>query len=191
MDFRELVLKDRSYRRFKEDEAIPRERLVEWVDLARQCPCGGNQQALKYILVPDKPSCEKVFPSLKWAGALKDWVGPDEGERPAAYILVLLDKEIRKAPGCDQGIAAHTILLAATEAGYGGCMLGAIDRDALRATLNVPERFDILLVLALGRPSERIVLEPIGPEGKIDYYRDAEDVHHVPKRSLDEVIVEF
>jgi nitroreductase len=191
MSLRDLVLKNRSYRRFEESRAITREELLGLVDLARQCASGGNKQPLKYLLSHDSETNAKIFPSLKWAGALKDWDGPVEGERPSAYILILVDKEIASSPGCDHGIAAQTIHLGAVEAGLGGCMLGAIDRGALRADLAIPERYDISLALALGRPSETVVIDPVGPDGDTTYSRDANDVHHVPKRSLEQIVVGF
>ena len=124
-----------------------------------------------------------------WAGYLSDWSGPAEGERPAAYIVILGDTELRKTFGCDHGIAAQSIMLGATERGLGGCMIGSIDRDALRQVLDIPERYEILLILALGKPAETVVLEDVGPGGDIKYYRDEEDVHHVPKRTLGELII--
>ena len=120
---------------------------------------------------------------------MRSWSGPAEGERPSAYIVILGDTEIRKSFGCDHGIAAQSIMLGATERGLGGCMIGSIKRDALRETLEIPERYEIQLVLALGKPAETVVLEDVGPDGSIKYYRDEEDAHHVPKRSLDELIL--
>ena len=117
------------------------------------------------------------------------WSGPEEGERPSAYIVILGDTELRKGFGCDHGIAAQSIMLGATERGFGGCMIGSIDRPELRQVLDIPERYEILLVLALGKPAETVVLEDVGPDGDIKYYRDDEDVHHVPKRTLDELIL--
>jgi len=191
MPFRELVLKNRSYRRFHQNVAVSRARLLELVDLARQCPSAANAQPLKYLLLADPETNAKIFPSLRWAGALKDWPGPAEGERPAAYIIILLDTRIRSNAGCDHGIVAQTILLGATEAGLGGCMLGAIDRPKLKEDLAIPDHFDIALVVALGKPKETVVLEPLKAGNSTDYYRDAHGVHHVPKRSLEEVVVEF
>ena len=119
---------------------------------------------------------------------MKDWDGPAEGERPAAYIVILGDTEIAKGFGQNHGIAAQSITLGAAEKGYGGCMVGSIKRDQLRAILNLPERYEILLVVALGKPAEKVVTED-AVDGDVTYYRDAEDVHHVPKRTLDELIV--
>ena len=118
------------------------------------------------------------------------WSGPAEGERPSAYIVILGDTKLHKSFGCDHGIAAQSIMLGATERGLGGCMIGSIDRPRLRQVLGIPERYEILLVLALGKPAETVVLEDVGPDGDIKYYRDEEDVHHVPKRTLGELILQ-
>ena len=147
-------------------------------------------QPLKYILCAEPATNAKLFSYLRWAGALKEWDGPVEGERPAAYIIMLTDTEVRAQPGADHGIAAQTIMLAAMEKGIGGCMLGSIDRPKVKEMFAIPERYAITLVLALGVPGEKVVLEPLGPDGNTNYYRDAEDTHHVPKRALDQVVLQ-
>ncbi len=185
----DLVRRNRSFRRFDDRETISRETLRELVDLARLSASGANMQPLKYILSCAPQRDEKVFPCLAWAGYLKDWDGPAEGERPSAYIVILGDKEIRSSFGIDAGIAAQSILLGAVEKGLGGCMIGSITGDELRDALDIPERYQILLVIALGKPSETVVLQETGPDGDIKYWRDEQGVHHVPKRSLDEIIV--
>jgi len=186
---RDLILKNRSHRRFHQGTAIPRATLEELVDLARLSPSAGNMQPLKYILSCDATKNDRIFIHLAWAGYLKDWRCPPEGERPAAYIIVLGDKTISESFGCDHGIAAQSILLGATEKGLRGCVVGAIKQDALRAALNIPTVYEILLVIALGRPKETVVLENIGPSSDIRYWRDADGVHHVPKRPLADIIV--
>lgn len=187
--FRDLVIANRSYRRFAENQSIDTETLTSLVDLARLTPSAANLQPLKYILSNTPERNEAVFSTLGWAGYLPDWPGPVEGERPSAYIIVLCDTQISKQAGCDHGIAAQTILLGATELGLGGLMFGSIKRDQLRMQLEIDERYDILLVIALGKPIEEVVLEDVGPDGNIKYYRDDKAVHHVPKRSLEEVII--
>ena len=186
---KELILRNRSYRRFQQDVSIDADTLKELVDLARCSASGANRQPLKYILSCNPEKNEKIFPNLFWAAALKDWPGPGEGERPSAYIIILGDKEISQSAGVDHGIAAQSILLGAVEKGFGGCMMGAINRDGLRETLQIPERYEILLTIALGKPNEKVVLETVGDDGNTDYWRDNESVHHVPKRSLDELII--
>lgn len=186
----ELIRKNRSYRRFHQDVPVEIETLRALVNLARLSASGANLQPLKYILSSDPDTNERIFPHTRWAGYLEDWSGPVEGERPAAYVIILGDKTIRNSFGCDHGIAAQSIMLGAAERDLGGCILGALDRDGLRAALAIPERCEILLALALGKPKEDVVLEEAGPDGDIKYYRDEEGTHHVPKRSLDELILQ-
>ena len=187
---RELIIENRTRRRFHQEVAIELETLRELVDLARLSAFGANRQPLKYILSCDPQKNALIFPYLGWAGALKDWPGPSEGERPSAYIIILGDTEISQAFSCDHGIAAQSILLGAREKGLGGCMLGAVERDVLSKALSIPPRYEILLALALGKPKEKVVLETIGPDGDFNYWRDSDDVHHVPKRLLDDIIVD-
>ena len=185
---RDLVLKNRSYRRFYKDP-IDRKTLEELVDLARLSASGGNLQPLKYMLSCDEEKNYLIFPTLSWAGYLREWPGPSKEERPEGYIIILGDTSIIKHFGCDQGIAAQSILLGAVEKGLGGCIIGSIERDGLRKSLNIPERFEILLVIALGSPRERVALEAKKPEDSIKYWRDDKGVHHVPKRKLEDVII--
>jgi len=185
----ELVKGNRSYRRFHQEVAVSLETLKGLVNLARLSASAANLQPLKYLLSCDAEKNAAIFSCLAWAGYLKDWPGPAEGERPAAYIVILGDTEISKNFGCDHGIAAQTILLGARALDLGGCMLGSIQRDRLRELLRIPEKLDILLVIALGRPKETVVLEEVGERGSIKYWRDAQGVHHVPKRRLEDIIL--
>jgi nitroreductase len=146
----DLVRQNRSYRRFHEDVPVRIETLRALVNLARMSASGANKQPLKYILSSDRETNARIFPHTRWAGYLKDWDGPAEGERPAAYIVILGDTEISKSFGCDHGIAAQSIMLGAAERGLGGCIIGSIDKDRLRQTLDIPERYEILLVLTHG-----------------------------------------
>jgi nitroreductase len=186
---KELVTKSRTVRRFFQEMPVDMETLRELVDLARLSPSGSNLQPLKYYLSCEPEKNARIFPNLAWAGYLKDWPGPQEGERPAAYIIILGDSTINKTFGCDHGIAAQSIMLGAAEIGLGGCMIGSIKRAELAAALNIPPQYEILLVLALGQPKESVQVEPIGPDGSIRYWRDEQQVHHVPKRALDDLIL--
>lgn len=185
-----LIKKSRSYRRFYESHRLSKKILVELVELARFSPCMRNQQALKFILSYEREKNDLIFPALKWAGALKDWNGPTIGERPTAYIVLVSDSGISHDVGPDHGIAAQSILLGAVEKKLGGCMIGSIDRGLLRRNLHIPPYFNILLVVALGKPREKIVLEDVKKRGGTTYYRDKRGVHHVPKRRLEGLIVE-
>ena len=186
---RDLILKNRSYRRFCQEVAIELETLRELVDLARLSASAGNRQPLKYILSCDPEKNALIFPQLAWAAYLKDWSSPSEGERPSAYIIILGDTEVSQSFLCDHGIAAQSILLGATERGLGGCMIASVKVDGLRKALGIPPHYEIMLVLALGKPKEKVVIESVGADGDIKYWRDSNSVHHVPKRSLDEIII--
>ncbi len=190
MQLRYLVLRNRSYRRFYQEIPVDLETLKQLVDLARLSASGSNLQPLKYILACDPQKNAQVFPHLSWAGYIKDWPGPVEGERPSAYIIILGDKNISQTFGCDHGIAAQSILLGATEIGLGGCMIGSIRRKKLQQALEIPIHYEILLAIALGKPKERVKIEAVGPDGNIKYWRGDDDTHHVPKRSLKEIIVD-
>jgi nitroreductase len=190
MNIYDFVLKSRSFRRFREEHEINREILTELIQLARISASGANKQPLKYKLVHEKQECARVFPYTNWAGYLKNWPGPDEGERPSAYIIIVGDTGVSSSFGVDHGIVAQNILLGAVEAGLGGCMIGSIRKDGLRKEFNIPYKYEILLIVALGKPNEEVVIEEV-KENDIKYWRDDKGIHHVPKRSLDELIIEF
>lgn len=188
--FKDTVLKTRSYRRFYEDCEVSTETLRELVDLARLTASTVNSQALKYKLVNTKEENEKVFRNLAWAGLLKEWPGPEEGERPSAYIIIMCDLSLGCNKHFDDGITAQTILFGATEKGLGGCMFGSINRKNLAEDLSIdPEKYSIDLVIALGKPKETVKIVDLPENGSTAYYRDENGVHYVPKRSLDDIIV--
>lgn len=188
----ELVLRNRTYRRFYEEETVTAETLKELVNLARTVPSTANSQALKFALITSAEDKEKVFACLGWAGALPDWDGPEEGERPSAYILVLCDQKIAKNKPIDDGIVSQTIMLGACEKGLGGCIFGNVKRKELAESLGInTEEFTIDLVIAIGKPKETVVITEVGADGSTTYYRDENQVHYVPKRSLDDLIVEL
>ena len=187
---KELILKNRSYRRFDQSEIVPMRLLRAMVEAARLSGSARNMQPLRYMLFNDSESCGKIFPTLAWAGYLKEWPGPEDGERPSAYLVQLGDLELTNDWWCDDGIAAQSMLLTAVEQGFGGCIIGSVQREKLRDTLNIPDRYKIIQVLALGKPAEEVVIEEI-VDGDIKYWRDKDDVHHVPKRGLEELIVTF
>jgi len=188
MNLKELVYKTRSYRRFEESHHIDIKTLEELIDLARMSASAANRQPLKYLLYNTSESCDRIFPYIAWAAYLKEWDGPARGERPSAYIIILGDKSITESFSVDHGIAAQSIMLGATEAGLGGCMIASIKREALRNDLKIPEKFDILLILALGKPAETILIDKI-KDNDVKYWRDKKNNHHVPKRPLDELII--
>jgi len=188
MTLKELVTLSRSYRRFNESHHVETATLESLIELARLSPTGANRQPLKFMYFNTPAYCDKIFPLLSWAGYLEDWAGPDKGEWPSAYIFILGDKTISESFAIDHGIAAQSIMLGAAEAGIGGCIIASINREGLRNEIEISDRFDILLVLALGKPVEKVVIEEI-KDNDVKYWRDKKKIHHVPKRSLNDLIV--
>jgi nitroreductase len=187
----DLIKQNRSCRRFYQNHAVTPETLKQLVDLARLSPSAANLQPLKYILCTTPEKNAQVFSCLGWAAYLKDWPGPEQGERPAGYIIMLGDRETSNLYiGHDCGISGQSILLGAREKGLAGCMFGSINRQQLRELLNIDIQLKILLVIAIGKPKEQVVIEPVGPDNNIRYWRDNQGVHHVPKRNLSDIIVD-
>lgn len=186
---KDIITKNRSYRRFDQNYKIDKQTLTELVDLARLSATGANLQPLKFFLSCDEQTNAAIFETLGWAGYLTDWPGPQDGERPSAYIVILGDTEIRKSFGCDYGIAAQSILLGAVEKELGGCMIATIKKQQLAQAIKLDSKFEILLVIALGKPAEQVVIETNTDDGSIKYWRDENNVHHVPKRKLEDLII--
>ncbi len=185
---KELIMKNRSYRRFDEKQRLKPEQLLKWIDLARYSASARNAQSLKYLVVTEATKCEMLFPLLAWAGYLKDWKGPQEGERPAAYLVMLNDLQITENYYCDHGIAAQSILLGAVEDGYGGCIVAAVNRNKLKQLFQLADHLEVVHVIALGKPVEQVVLDEMVDED-YKYWRDEHQVHHVPKRKLEDLII--
>jgi nitroreductase len=189
MTFKNLVLANRSYRRFDGTRRIDGATLRELVGLARTTGSAANRQPLKYVLSCSREGNALVYDTLAWATYLPEWKGPVESERPTGYIVLLLDTSITQGADVDAGIAAQTMLLGAVERGLGGCMFLSIRREELARRLGLPDTLAILLVIALGRPVEKVVLDDLEPGGSIKYWREPDGTHHVPKRRLDELIL--
>ena len=187
---KDLLKKSRSIRRFYEDDQVPEELILDWVDNVRYTRSTGNGQTLKFRSCTSEEDRNKIFPNLKWAGALPDWDGPEPGERPGAYVLIFDDLSLAKNRPVDAGICAQTIMLSAAEAGYGGCILASVDRTKVMENLGIDqEKYSLALVLALGRAKETVVIVPVKEDGSVKYYRDPDGIHYVPKRGLDEILV--
>lgn len=192
MDLKELVTKNRSYRGYDHSRAVTREELLDMVDCARFTASSVNKQPLKYFLAYEPEVVDTIQPLTKWGRALPDMELPHPGKEPTAFIVICLDKTIsenEKVFTRDLGIVAQTILLRATEMGLGGCMIGNFSRDEVRAAIRLADHLEPLLVVAIGKPDEDIVLTDLPSDGNTAYYRDASDTHYVPKRALKDLII--
>ena len=183
----DLLQKNRSYRGYDETYRISRATLEALIDCTRYTASSVNMQPLKYFVASEPETVSRIQPLTHWAGKLKELHLPHEGRRPTAFITVCQDFSISDSPTMfqrDIGIAAQTILLAATEKGLGGCMIGSFEKGALKELLQLPAQIEPMLVLAIGKPDEAVLLTEVGPDGSTDYYRDENDRHYVPKRAL-------
>lgn len=192
MEINNLIKKNRSYRRFDSSFALSDTQLAGLVELTRYTASARNMQPLRYLPVTGKQATDRIFPLLAWAGYLPDWPGPAENERPTAYLVVC--KESALADGhtlFDAGIATQTILLGAVEMGLGGCIIGAVNKSRLKEVTGLPDRYEILYVVALGKPTEEVVIDDLSDNGSIKYWRDEKQVHHVPKRKLNDLIIKI
>lgn len=193
MDMHELVLANRSYRNFNGSRPVTRESALKWIDNARLTMSSVNIQPIKYFVSTDAATNALIRPHTRWAGLLKDFNGPEGDCNPTCYIVVCVDGSVQNATverfAKDIGIVSQTIMLSATEDGFGGCMIGSFDRDELHELLKLPGECVIGLVLALGTPNEKIVLEPLQNGQPSAYYRDEKGVHHVPKRALEDILL--
>jgi len=185
----DLVTRNRSYRKFRFEKKVKLEQLTDLVALARLTPSSKNRQPLKYVLVTAEKDCRFVFQQLKWAWFLKDWAGPSLSEQPPAYIVVAVDKNLNEQADIDAGIVSQTMLLGATEMGLGGCIIRTVNRYELKKHFQLPDFYDIILVIALGYPDQAIQIEPVSEKGETAYYETPDGVHVVPKRALEDLII--
>jgi nitroreductase len=188
-EFKELVKSNRSCRRFDNTFALDTQTLTELVELSRYTASGANNQPLKYIISSSREQNDQIFSCLTWAAYLKEWKGPEPGEQPTGYIVILGDTTIAKNFWCDHGIAAQTMLLGARARGLAGCMFAAINIKKLKELLGIGDHLEVKLVIALGKPVEEACIDDVGDDGDIRYFRDENQIHHVPKRKLEDLIL--
>ena len=189
---KDLIVASRSYRSFDESVKISRDRLLDWIDHARLSPSSINLQMLKYRIVYTDTECALMLKNTRWAAKIKDQQIPPAGHAPVAYIVICADKQISPAADSflkDVGIAAQSMMLAAAESGFGGCMIGSFDVAATKSDLGLGEHLVPLLVLGLGKPDEEVRLTGPAADGSVTYYREG-GVHYVQKRPLEELVLE-
>lgn len=189
--FKDLVKKSRSYRGYDESYRFTKEELEDFVDCARYAPSSVNAQPFRYYLAWEKGEVDKIQKMTKWARALPELELPHPGKCPTGFIVICQDLKIGPSLARyqkDVGIVAQTILLAATEKGLGGCMIGNYGAETVQEGLSLDENLVPVLIVALGKPDEKVVITELEEGESTDYYRDLCDVHYVPKRKLRDII---
>ncbi|MBQ8141375.1 MAG: nitroreductase family protein [Clostridia bacterium] len=187
---RDTILKARSYRSFDSSVKIDEATLIEFIDDARISSATMNIQPLKYRIVNGGEELSAILSLSRFASSLGIKL-PPEGHEPTAFIVICHDDGVTPFKPIflkDVGICAEVIMLSAAEKGFGGCMIGSANPDAVSEALSLPENLTPQLLIALGKPDETVVLED-SADGEVKYYRDENNVHHVPKRRLEDVIV--
>lgn len=189
MNIKEIIERNRSIRRFDNNRRISPDEFSYLIGNATRVASAANLQNIRYVYSNSKKTNDEIYRCLNWAGYLADWDGPIPEERPSGYIIMLIRSSIEKYAHFDAGIAAQTITLSATEMGLGACLIASINKPLLNNILDIPEEdFSVLLCIALGKPVEEVVIEPV-IANKIQYWRDENNIHHVPKRNLEDVVI--
>ncbi|MDO4790366.1 MAG: nitroreductase family protein [Porphyromonas sp.] len=187
-DLKNLFRRNRSYRRFDESKKIDSTEIEKWIEAARYCASGRNLQPIKYIIVTDVEACNALTATVKWAGYLPEWDGPEEGERPTAYIAQLLDTSLTSTVRLDDGLQLSAITLSVVNDGYGCCIFQSYNAATISEILALPDEMKLISIVAVGKPVEEVVIKDIDPGECIKYYRDEKRRHVVPKRKLSELI---
>ncbi len=184
MDFIEIIRSRRTIRLFKQDP-VGEDVLFELVEAARLAPSASNGQPLEYVIVNDKGQVERVFEQLAWGAYVQPRRDPPAGRRPVAYIVVLIngERELGRFGVVDAAAAIENILLASWSKGIGSCWLASVNRERTVDILDIPAKYRIDSVVALGYPDETPLLEECAGDS-IEYYLDGDDRLHVPKRPL-------
>lgn len=189
---RDLVEANRSYRGYDESYRFTREQLLGYIDLTRYTASSVNAQPLKYHIAYEKDEVDLIQSMTKWARALPQMTLPHDNMHPTGFVIICQDKDISDNLARyqkDIGIVAQTILLAAVEEGLGGCMIGNFVPDEVKEKLDFADNLQPMLIIALGKPNEKIMIEEIENGDSIKYYRDENDVHYVPKRKLEDIMI--
>ena len=185
MSVYEAILSRRSIRRFQQ-KPINIELLRNFVNAARVAPSAANLQPLEYFIVTEEDLCSKIFETIGWAGYIKPTWKPSKNERPTAYIVILVKDINNKYYLRDVGLASENIVLASEEKHIGSCILCKIEKDKIQEILKIPDTLHVDSVIALGYKAEQVVVEDL--KDSVKYWRDENEVLHVPKRNLEDII---
>lgn len=186
--FSDLVKATRSFRNFDAEYCINGELLQSLIELCRYTPSTANKQSIKFAYACTKDVCSNIFENLAWAGYITENKPPYDGNVPTAYILLCYDTTIAPELEIDAGICAQTIVLGAMEKGIGACMLGSFNKEKIKEIFSLPEHIKPRLIIALGKPKESVEIVDI-KDSDVKYYRNGKEKNIVPKRTLDELLL--
>lgn len=148
MDVFEAVQERHSIRAYQET-AVPREKLEKILDAARLAPSARNVEPWHFIVVTDAEKRKALSKGL-FAKFLN--------EAPVVIVACGDYKASSDWYAVDVALAVESMILTATAEGLGTCCVGSFDEKHVKTLLKVPEKFEVLLLLAVGYPREKIDL---------------------------------
>ncbi len=187
MEFKELLKKRRTIRRFKQVQVFDKD-IRYMLEAARVAACAANVQKLRYIVARDKQLVKGIFDNTAWAGLVSPNRTPEWGKNaPLTFIVIIAPEETGNIMHVNAGAAVQSMQYAAADVGLGTCWIGAYKKDEVQKLLDLPEPQETIYLLAVGYPDEEPVQDDINLDESMKYYLDSEDVLHVPKFKIDAV----
>ena len=181
-----LLRRNRSYRGYDKACVVTMAQLRRIAEVCTKVPSGRNQQVLRFKLLTRDSGSEAMQGLYKLGGALPELHLPFPGTEPEAFIIICSTVTPDKWVNMDVGIAAQSMLLKAVEMGLGGICIGAFNKDKVTETFGLP--CEPVLILAIGKPAEKIELVPVRAGEPLKYYRE-NGIHYVPKITADDLIL--
>ena len=181
-----LLRRNRSYRGFDKSCPVTQAQLRRIAEVCTLVPSGRNQQVLRLKLLTRNNGADQMQGLYKLGAALPELHLPFPGTEPEAFIIICSTVEPDKWVHMDVGIAAQSMLLKAVEMGLGGICIGAFNKQALIETFALP--YEPVLMLAIGKPAEKIELLPVHAGEPLKYYRE-NGIHYVPKIVANDLIL--
>jgi nitroreductase len=189
MNISDAIRRRRTIRRYKQ-KPVEDKLLLELIDSARFAPSASNMQQLRYVIIRNQGTVQKVFLQTAWGGSVRPKRSPEWlKDAPQAFIAVMAPAESLKKLKhihADAGAAIQNILLKAVELGLGTCWIGSF-KEEVNSILELGTDTAVVYLVAVGYPDEEPVQEDIAAGVSTKYYLDDKDVLHVPKFKADAI----
>ncbi len=153
MEFDAIIKKRNSVRSFK-SKVAPWDRVLEAIDAANQGPFAGNHNNLKFLIVEDKESINKIagLCDQTWINesGLLVIVCSEESELEYKY-----NERGRIYSRQQAGAVIATFLLKIVDMGLAACWVGAYNDEGIKNLLKVPKNANIEVVIPIGYEKEK------------------------------------
>jgi len=130
----------RSY----EQKTIPSEILSRVLEAGRAAPSASNNQPWHFIVVRDQEK-RKILSNRMFTRFLAE----------SPVVIVGCGEKNRRYHVVDVSIAMQQMVIAATSEGLGTCWIGDFNEETVRTMLKIPEKYNIICLLAMGYPKEK------------------------------------